>query len=217
MIKAIVFDMDGVLIDSERPITRIWTELANKYNISNGEKIALDCVGLNRNDTMQVLKQTFNNKVDPEVFLNEVSIRFKKETEISGVLLKPGVEELFAYLSHTSFFLALASSTRKEGIERHLKKYGFYKQFSVITSGDMVIHSKPDPEIYTMTCEKLGVLSQEAYAIEDSYNGIRSAYSAGMKPIMIPDLLLPTKEMEGLIVKKFSNLTLFKEYLKKTT
>ena len=85
----------------------------------------------------------------------------------------------------------MASSTRYSSVVNHLEEAGIKDYFSVIVTGDMVEHSKPKPDIYLLACEKLGVEPAKAYAVEDSYNGIRSAHAAGMKPVMVPDLLEP--------------------------
>ena len=109
--------------------------------------------------------------------------------------MKTGVRELLSYLKKNSIPIALASSTRLEVVTQELKQAGLYEYFGVVMGGDQLKRSKPEPDIYLMTCEKLGVRPICTYAIEDSYNGIRSAYSAGMKPIMVPDMLPPTEEM----------------------
>lgn len=92
--------------------------------------------------------------------------------------------------------VGLASSTAHDIVVQELTDAGLVDYFQAITGGDQISHSKPDPEIYLKACEKLGIDPKEAYAVEDSYNGIRSAFSAGMKPLMVPDLLPPTGEME---------------------
>ena len=85
--------------------------------------------------------------------------------------------------------------------------------FHAITGGDQISHSKPDPEIYLKACEKLGIDPKSAYAVEDSYNGIRSSYSAGMKPLMVPDLLPPTEEMEEKAYRIFKDLFGVRDFL----
>ena len=84
-------------------------------------------------------------------------------------------------------------------------------------TGDMVEHSKPEPDIYLKACKELGVLPEEAIAIEDSPNGIRSAYRAGMKPVMVPDLIEPTPEIEAMLYKKFDSLCEVQEYFAEHT
>lgn len=94
--------------------------------------------------------------------------------------------------------MGLASSTRYASVISHLKEAGIVDYFQVIVAGDMIEHSKPQPDIYLLACRKLGVDPSDAYAVEDSPNGIRSAHAAGMKPIMVPDLIPPDDEMREM-------------------
>lgn len=110
--------------------------------------------------------------------------------------MKPGVSELLEMLRQAEVPVGLASSTRLAVVEKELKDAGIYDYFQVVVGGDQLKKSKPEPDIYLMACERIGANPKDAYAIEDSYNGIRSAYRAGMKPIMVPDLILPDDEMK---------------------
>ena len=98
-------------------------------------------------------------------------------------------------------------------VRKEMQHFGLEQMFDQIIGGDMVQHSKPNPEIYQTACRELGVLPAEAYAVEDSYNGIRSAAAAGMQAIMIPDLLPPTPEMEQLAAKIFPSMGEFQQFL----
>ena len=113
-----------------------------------------------------------------------------------GIPLKPGIREILEYLHGNGFKVGLASSTRRAVVLDELEKSELTDYFDVIIGGDLLKKSKPEPDIYLMACHELAVDPKNAYAIEDSYNGIRAAYAAGMKPIMVPDLMPPTKEME---------------------
>ena len=94
-----------------------------------------------------------------------------------------------------------------------MQHFGLEQMFDEIIGGDMVRRSKPDPEIYLTACRALGADPAETYAVEDSYNGIRSAAAAGMRPVMIPDLLPPTPEIESLTAKIFPSMTEFQQFL----
>ena len=110
--------------------------------------------------------------------------------------------------------MGLASSTNRDTVIRHLEQAGILSYFSAIIGGDEIIHSKPEPDIYLLACEKLGVKPEETYAIEDSYYGIISAYRAGMRPIMVPDLLPPTEEMRQISESILEDLIQVRDYLK---
>ena len=111
--------------------------------------------------------------------------------------------------------IGLASSTRYEVVHQQLKDAGILPYFQTLTCGDMVKQSKPEPEIFLKACESLLIKPEEAIAIEDSFNGIRSAYRAGMFPIMVPDMIVPNEEMKQLAGEIFLSLVEVKEWLQK--
>ena len=121
-------------------------------------------------------------------------------------------KEILEYLS-PRYILALASSTRGPTVERQLKNAGVIDFFKTRTTGDMVVHSKPDPEIYLMACRSVGLDPKECYAIEDSLNGIKSAYAAGLEPIMVIDKIQPTEEIKSMCKYIFNSLEELKKVL----
>lgn len=111
--------------------------------------------------------------------------------------------------------MGLASSTRSTSVFGHLERSGFGKYFKAVITGDMVEHSKPRPDIYLLACRELGVDPEEAYAIEDSPNGIRAAHAAGMRPVMVPDMIAPDDEMRELSFLIRTDLFEVLDYLRK--
>lgn len=196
-IKAIIFDMDGVLLDSESICDKTWVIASKEMNIPMDEKTLNDCRGCNKSDTMQILKNRYGSDFDSAKFLSRTSELFYEVENRDGIALMPYVKETLEYLSK-KYVLCLASSTRMESVSRQLKNAGIIDYFKTLTTGDMVTHSKPDPQIYLMACESIGMKSEECIAIEDSYNGVRSAVSANLKAIMVPDKLPPTDEMKAI-------------------
>ena len=164
------------------------------------------CIGRNANDSRQIVLEAYGADFDYEVFRREASDWFWKYLEENGLPVKEGVRELLNWLKEQGWRIGLASSTRRSSVISHLEQAGIKDFFEEIITGDMVEHSKPLPDIYLLACRKLMVDPAETYAIEDSPNGIRSAYRAGMKPIMVPDLLSPDGEMEQLSTCIFSGL-----------
>ena len=134
---------------------------------------------------------------------------------VEAVEKKPGIHELLEYLRSLKIKTGLASSTREEIVKKELSEGGLLSYFDEIVCGDMVKRSKPAPDIYLETCRRLLVKPEHCYGIEDSYNGIRALKSAGMHPLMVPDLAEPTKEMEMLSECILPSLYEVKEYLKK--
>ena len=211
--KAVVFDMDGVLFDTERLSTESWMRVAGKREIPGMEEVVTGCIGRNARDTREFVLEHLGQDFDYEGFMEEASVWFHERIEEDGVPLMEGVERILCYLTHNGYKVGLATSTRYESVMDCLKRAGLVDYFSVIVTGDMVEHSKPQPDIYLLACKKLGVDPAETYAVEDSYNGIRSAHAAGMKAVMIPDLLPPTEEMRELSCLICENLTEFMKYL----
>lgn len=137
---------------------------------------------------------------------------FHEIADTEGIPVKPGAAELLQYLSEEKVPLGLASSTRLAVVTQELQAAGLYDYFQVVVGGDLLKNSKPAPDIYLMTCERMGALPENTYAIEDSYNGIRSAHSAGMRPVMVPDLTPATEEMRDLSVAVFEDLIQVRDY-----
>lgn len=212
--KAVVFDMDGVLFDTETVCLEAWSEVAERNNLPGMREVFPKCIGLNNNDSGAVLREAYGENFDYGEFRRQASEEFWGYIERNGLPEKPGVHELLEWLKASPYKVALASSTKRSSIVSHLEEAGILECFEVIISGDMVEHSKPEPDIYLLACERLGVEPGEAYAIEDSFNGIRSAYAAGMKPIMVPDMLPPDEEMREKSAEIFADLGEVLEYLR---
>lgn len=209
---AVVFDMDGVIFDSERLVLEAWKEVAAKYGIDNIEQACFACTGLNAASTRSKMKELYGEAFPYEDYKQEVSRLFHMKYDDGRLPMKPGVKELLSYLKERRVRIALASSTRSQVVKQELTDAGIIGYFDEVVCGDMVARSKPAPDIFIKACECLKVLPERSYAIEDSYHGIRSAYSAGLRPIMVPDLCPPTKEMEQLTEAVLSSLWEVREY-----
>lgn len=193
--KAVIFDMDGIIFDSERLVLTCWERLAKKYHLENMHEAYLPCIGTNDVRTREIMMGYYGEDFSFDEFRKEASVMFHEIVEREGLPVKRGVRELLEFLQAHRIPVGLASSTRLAVVTEELKQAGLYDFFQAVTGGDQLKRSKPEPDIYLMACEKLGVRPEDTYAVEDSYNGIRSSYSAGMMPVMVPDLLPPTEEM----------------------
>lgn len=204
--KAVVFDMDGVLFDTEILCMKSWMAVAEENGLPGMEEVFPKCIGCNANGSRRFVMEAYGEDFDYAGFREQASAWFWKYIEENGLPVKPGAEEILRWLKENGWKIGLASSTKRTSVLSHLKQAGLEEYFPVVVTGDMVEHSKPEPDIYLLACRELAVSPAEAYAIEDSPNGIRSAYAAGMKPLMVPDMLAPDEEMRKLSAGIFEDL-----------
>lgn len=213
--KTIIFDMDGVIFDSERVIFDEWKELAKKYGFENLEIPYFQCIGVNAARAREIMLDFYGQDFPYDDYCKEQSRRYHEKYAGGRLPLKKGVEELLQYLKKEGFFVAIASSTRHTLVEQQIIDAGLRPYFDRIIGGDMVTKSKPNPEIFQKALEGLEAIPGETIVIEDSFNGIRAAFNAGMIPVMVPDMIAPDDEMREKAEVILNNLLEVKEYLEK--
>lgn len=206
MIEAIVFDMDGLIFDSERIVQRSWEDTGNKLGIPHMGSHIYNTLGMNVVGRGEYFARAIGEDFPLEEFNQGARERFYEIVEEEGLPVKPGVRELLEYGKASSYKMAVATSSRRPYAQKILKNAGLFDWFDDIVYGDMVSRSKPDPEIYLLACELVGCRPENSIALEDAPNGIRAAHAAGMMPIVIPDLVQPTEEIKALCYKQFVTL-----------
>lgn len=211
--KAVVFDMDGVIFDSERAVMQCWKEVASRHNIPDIEKAILACTGTTMVRTREIMLNLYGADFPYDEYARESSAIFHSRYDGGRLPMKPGVKELLTFLKEHDKKIALASSTRQQVVTDELRDAGVIEYFDRIICGDMVSRSKPAPNIFLKACEELNISPSDSYAIEDSYNGIRAAHAGGLHPIMVPDLLPADEEMQSLAEIVLPSLTSVMEYL----
>lgn len=207
-IKAVIFDMDGLMFDTEK----LWLDGVAKTNEKHGYNVPLDliirCMGHRKDKIDLMLKEAMGVGFDPVEFRRLNKIYMDEEVKVNGLKIKQGLIELLDFLKTKGLKLAVASSSSNEKIRQRFEQARLSMDyFDYIIGGDKVTNPKPDPQIYTTTCKVLGIKPEETIALEDSDSGIRSAYFAGVKPILIPDVKEPSEETKLMAFRQYNNLS----------
>lgn len=206
-IKAVIFDMDGIILDTETLLAKYWCQAANEFGFPMEYTHALELRSLAGEYAAPLLKKYFGDDIDYTAVRNRRKELMIEDIKKNGLKTKKGVKEILDYLDGTELKRAIATATDSERAAQYLKMIGIYHRFPVICCGPMAKHGKPAPDIYLMAAEQIGAKPEECVAVEDSPNGIRSAYGAGMRPIMIPDLTQPDDELKKLLFGQCADLT----------
>lgn len=212
-VQAVIFDMDGVIFDSERLVIECWQVIAEKHNIPDIVEICMRVQGNNRQETGKRFREKYGEDFPYETYKKEVTALFRERYGEGRLPLKPGVAEILQELKQRGVPLALASSTRSDIVKLELDEAHLLSCFDAVLGGDMAPRSKPEPDIFLAAAAALQVEPKCCYVLEDSHNGIRAAYRAGMHPIMVPDMQKPTEEIRGIAEAVAENLPAALEYL----
>lgn len=197
-IEALVFDMDGLLFDSERVVQRSWNITGEEMGYGKIGEHIYHTLGMNLKSRTEYFKKVYGPDFPMDKFSVETRRNFYKIADEEGVPLKRGALALLQYAKAKGYKTAIATSSRRDYATRQLAAGGIKEYFDGFVYGDMVTNSKPDPEIYLKACEQIGVSPENALALEDAPNGIRAAHAAGLRPIMVPDLVRPTDEIKAM-------------------
>lgn len=217
-LDGVVFDMDGVIFDTESVGLKAWGIVGARHGIDADvmTDFAVRCIGRSCKDSTAMLHEQFGEEHDADAIRREANEEFRRLINEGDMPIKKGARELLEWLKEKHVKVALASSTTYNIVTEQLGRAGLKEYFSVIIGGDMIENSKPEPEIYLMACERLGVRPEFTLAVEDSLNGIISAHRAGMLPVLVPDIVKPTEEMLGMTYTKADSLCEVLDKLSKT-
>ncbi len=206
MIKAVIFDMDGTLFDTESIYANAWRQAGRELNFAPIEQAIAACTGRNAKDTRRYFEENFADLITYDEFIAVRDRYYNAAIEERGIPLKEGVVELLDYLKGNDIRIALATATRAERTEYNLTTTGLRSYFDVLVTGDIVEHGKPHPETFLTAASRLGVSPSECIGVEDSFNGVRAIRAAGMFTVMVPDTVQPTQDIEALLDAKCSTL-----------
>ncbi len=191
--------MDGVILDTEKLYVRFWREAASFYGFPMTLEHALGIRSLSGKLAEEKLQGWFGKEFDYNAVRQKRIELMDEFVNQNGVEPKPGAKALLSYIKDNGYALALATATPVDRAGRYLKSVELYSFFDQIVSAREVKRGKPAPDIYLCAAKRLGLDPKECIALEDSQNGIRSAFAAGCKTIMVPDLDRPTEEIMPLL------------------
>lgn len=206
-IKAVIFDMDGLILDTEKLLVKYWCLAANEAGFPMKREHALYIRSLSKELCEPYLKGVLGESFD------YMSVRSRRKELMNeyilknGIELKPGVKELLDFLKNNNIRTAVCTATDYPRTKMYLEIVGLLEKFDKIICGPDVVHGKPAPDIYLYACKSIGFDSNECIALEDSPNGVKSAYEAGLDVIMIPDLTEPSEDDRKYIKASAKNLT----------
>ncbi len=199
-VHAVVFDMDGLLIDTEPVVFRAMQATASDLGRELPFATFQRMVGLQHALGERILLEHFGEGFDLPSWSAEISRRFREELA-AGIALKAGVVEILDLLDEVGLPRAIATSSTLQSVRQSLGPHGLVDRFHALVTRDVQTHGKPHPEPFLRAAEALGIDPRHCLALEDSHNGVRSAAAAGMMTVMVPDLLDPTEEMATLCVR----------------
>ncbi len=195
--EGFIFDMDGVLLDSENIYKQASMEVSRQLGFTMSEEIYLKTIGV-PDKVARVIIQAGMGPTFPLTKFEKLWSEWVEQKMRQHVPLKAGARELLSLLKLSNIPLALATSTSYRSANKYLLGADLLKFFDIIISGDDITNGKPHPEPFLKAATRLGIKPANCVAIEDSFNGVISAHKAGMQVIMIPDQLQPTREISRL-------------------
>lgn len=210
-VKGVLFDMDGVVLDTEKLYTRFWREAAQSLGYPMTHEMALGMRSLSREVGERQLKAYLGQDVDYQAVRNKRIEMMNAFIEENGVEIKASIHELLDYLKAKEIKTSIATSSPLDRAEKYLSQVGLLHKFDEIVSGHMVEHGKPEPDIFLYAASKLDLLPEECFVLEDSPTGLLAANRAGCIPVMIPDQDQPDDEVKKLAYAIAQNLLKIKE------
>ncbi|WP_319534976.1 HAD family phosphatase [uncultured Vibrio sp.] len=191
--QAAIFDMDGLLLDTERVCMRVFQEACEVQKLPFYDEIYLSIIGRNAAGIEAIFRKAYGNDLDR--LHQEWRTRYNAVVKHQAIPVKEGVVDLLEWLKEQSLPIAVATSTAKDVAKIKLELAGLSKYFDNLTTGCEVNNGKPDPEIYLLAANRLNVEPTKCLAFEDSNNGVRAAVAANMSTYQIPDLVEPCDEV----------------------
>ncbi|MGN1133620.1 MAG: HAD family hydrolase [Oscillospiraceae bacterium] len=216
MLKGVIFDMDGLMVDTESLLQIFWTKAANEFGFPMKKEDVLGMRSLSPKYAIPYLHKLFSDSFDYYAIKKRRIELMNDYIEKNGLVKKKGLDELLDFLKDSGLKIAVATATNYERTEMYLKSINIFHVFDKIICGDMIKNGKPEPDIYLEASKQLDLLPEQCMALEDSPNGIMSAYRAGCMPVMVPDLSQPDEDTQKLLYAQCTSLLDVIDVIKKT-
>ena len=212
-VKAVVFDMDGLLVDTEVVVLRAMQRASAMIGGELPPAVFKRMVGLTNEASDAIVVEHFGPGFDLASWSADVSAHFREELA-AGIALKAGATEILDALDDLGLPRAIATSSSLQAVNQSLGPHGLIDRFHALITRDVQSRGKPHPEPFLKAAAALGVDPTDCLALEDSHNGVRAAAAAGMMTVMVPDMLDPTEEMHTLCVRIAADLHEVREWLR---
>lgn len=210
---ALIFDMDGLLLDTEGLYKRAWAQAAAEPGFDLTDAIFLKLIGITVADAHQVLAETFGPKFPLDTFRVRSAELYENLHETEGVPLKGGAYDLLAWARQNKIPCAVGTSTVTEEAEKRLRKQNILEFFQCVVGGDQVQRGKPNPDIFLKAQASLGVEPANCLVLEDAHSGLLAAKAGGMRAVMVPDMLPATEESRAIAEGVFPSLLAVRDWI----
>ncbi len=205
--RAVLFDMDGLMLDTEGPVIPLWQKAAAKFGMSLDEETLFKTVGIDGPSTRKILMEKYGDNFPYDDILDELIEIIRIDTEKNGIPHRPGLLALLDHLDSLGIPKAVATSTDRETALWKLKHAHIDGRFTVLACGDEVKQGKPAPDIFLLAAQRLGKKPEECIGFEDSPAGLRALASAGIKSVFIKDIVQPPEEVMKTVWHRFKDLS----------
>lgn len=205
-VKAVIFDLDGTLIDTEKIYRQIWPEAMRQLGYEFGDERYLEMRSLGRPFAPARFREWYGENFDYDGARKVRKVLFDDYIAKNGIQRKQGAIELVKHLKDKGIITAIATATDPERSAQYMRMTGLEGLFDRVISATMVDEGKPSPKVYKYACEELGLSTDECIAVEDAPNGVISAYRAGLRVIMVPDQSEPTDELLKMVTACVTSL-----------
>lgn len=205
-LKLLIFDMDGLMIDTERLSEKSWKAAAKEHGYDIPQSVFNRIIGRDNRRIPEIFTEVLGEDYPYDLIYQEKCVRSAAYVKEHGVPVKEGLKECLDFAAAQQLKMAVASSTRHDRVCSYLEQIGILDCFQLIQSGEDIPRGKPNPDVFLLVCEKMGVDPGQAVVLEDSTNGLLAAKAAGIRSIWIPDLCVVPDEVIKTVWKQGETL-----------